>query len=33
MAELNQEEEYWQKRKVYRVLRDDSVSFSIEISV
>ena len=27
MAELKQKEEYWEKRKVYRVLRDDSVSF------
>ena len=27
MAELKQKEEYWSKRKVYRVLRDDSVSF------
>ena len=26
MAKLKQKEEYWQKRKVYRVLRDDSVS-------
>ena len=27
MTEMKQKEEYWQKRKVYRVLRDDSVSF------
>ena len=27
MAELKQKEKYWEKRKVYRVLRDDSVSF------
>ena len=24
-AELKQKEEYWQKRKVYRVLKDDSI--------
>ena len=27
MAELKQKDEYWQKRKGYRVLRDDSVIF------
>ena len=27
MTEMKQKEECWQKRKVYRVLRDDSVSF------
>ena len=27
MTEMKQKEEYWQKRKVYRVLRDDLVSF------
>ena len=31
MARLKQKEEYWQKRKAYGVLRDDSVSFLFSV--
>ena len=29
MADCKEKVEYWQKRKVYRVLKDDSISFPI----